>query len=104
MIGDFEMKEIFVWVVECCFEICGLVQVYKSIYYGVVNGDYQVWFNVVKFENVVISVGENNYGYLIQVVFDFYQKNNLCVYCIDCQGIIIFKGKVDGFYVVVIVC
>ena len=100
MTGDSETKETLAWVAERRPEIRGPVQVYKSIHHGAANGDHQAWFDVVKPENVVISVGENNYGHPTQAALDLYQKNNLRVYRTDRQGTITFKGKADGSYVV----
>ena len=97
--GDSEKKETLAWLEENRPEIRGPVQVYKSIHHGAANGDHQAWLDVVKPENVVISVGENNYGHPTQAALDLYQKNDLRVFRTDRQGTVTFRGKADGTYV-----
>lgn len=97
--GDSEKKETNAWMAENRAEIRGPVQVYKSIHHGAANGDHQAWLDVVKPENVVISVGDNNYGHPTQTALDLYKANNLRVFRTDRQGTVTFRGKADGTYV-----
>lgn len=97
--GDSEKKETNAWLAENRAEIRGPVQVYKSIHHGAANGDHQAWLDVVKPENVVISVGDNNYGHPTQTALDLYKADNLRVFRTDRQGTVTFRGKADGTYV-----
>ncbi|MGX9687885.1 ComEC/Rec2 family competence protein [Deinococcus wulumuqiensis] len=97
--GDSEKKETLAWIEENRPEIRGPVQVYKSIHHGAANGDHQAWLDVVRPENVVISVGENSYGHPTRSALDLYKKNGLRVFRTDRQGTVTFRGKADGTYV-----
>lgn len=98
MTGDSETPETRGWIAEKRPEIGGPVQVYKSIHHGAANGDHQEWLDTVKPENVVISVGPNNYGHPTQAALDLYAKANAKVFRTDEHGTVTFKGNPDGTY------
>ncbi|MDO4244869.1 MAG: ComEC/Rec2 family competence protein [Deinococcus sp.] len=97
--GDSEKKETEAWMAENRPEVRGPVQVYKSIHHGAANGDHQAWLDVVKPENVVISVGDNNYGHPTAAALNLYKANNLRIFRTDRQGTVTFRGKADGTYI-----
>lgn len=98
MTGDSEKPETEAWLQEDRAEIRGPFQVYKSIHHGAANGDHQAWLAAVRPENVVIGVGENNYGHPTKTALDLYQENKVRVYRTDQQGTVTFTGEGDGSY------
>ncbi|GMA14013.1 ComEC/Rec2 family competence protein [Deinococcus metallilatus] len=100
MTGDSETPETAAWLAENRADIHGPFQVYKSIHHGAANGDNQSWLAVVRPENVVISVGENNYGHPTQKALDLYKQNGIRIYRTDQQGTVTFMGSGDGKYTV----
>ncbi|MEW6421660.1 MAG: ComEC/Rec2 family competence protein [Deinococcota bacterium] len=100
MTGDSETPETTAWLAQDRAEVQGPFQVYKSIHHGAANGDNQAWLAVVRPENVVISVGENNYGHPTQKALDLYKQNGIRIYRTDQQGTVTFMGSGDGTYTV----
>ncbi|WP_245872968.1 ComEC/Rec2 family competence protein [Deinococcus planocerae] len=98
MTGDSEKPETQAWLEERRPEIQGPFQLYKSIHHGAANGDHQAWLAAVRPENVVIGVGENNYGHPTKTALDLYRENNVRVYRTDQQGTVTFTGEGDGSY------
>ncbi|BDP42804.1 competence protein ComEC [Deinococcus aetherius] len=98
MTGDSEKPETEAWLEEDRAEIQGPFQVYKSIHHGAANGDHQAWLAAVRPENVVIGVGENNYGHPTKTALDLYKENGVRVYRTDQQGTVTFTGEGDGTY------
>lgn len=100
MTGDSEKPETQAWLVEDRPEIRGPFQLYKSIHHGAANGDHPAWLAAVRPENVVIGVGENNYGHPTKAALDLYKANGIRVYRTDRQGTVTFTGNADGTYTV----
>ncbi|EYB69565.1 metallo-beta-lactamase superfamily hydrolase-like protein [Deinococcus phoenicis] len=100
MTGDSEKPETQAWLAERRPEVEGPFQVYKSIHHGAANGDHPAWLAAVRPENVVISVGENNYGHPTQTALDLYKHNGVRIYRTDRQGTVTFTGSADGTYTV----
>ncbi|MFK7603314.1 MBL fold metallo-hydrolase [Deinococcus sp. SM5_A1] len=100
MTGDSELKETAAWLEQDRAEIKGPFQAYKSIHHGAANGDNQAWLAVVRPENVVISVGENNYGHPTKTALDLYRQNGIRIYRTDQNGTVTFTGNADGTYTV----
>ncbi|MFC4638810.1 ComEC/Rec2 family competence protein [Deinococcus hohokamensis] len=100
MTGDSEKPETQAWLKENRPEIRGPVQLYKSIHHGAANGDHQAWLASVRPENVVISVGENNYGHPTKTALDLYDQNGIRTYRTDEQGTVTFTARADGTYTV----
>lgn len=100
MTGDSEKRETEGWIAAEQPDTQGPVQVYKSIHHGAANGDHQAWLDRVKPENVVVSVGPNNYGHPTQSALDLYAKNNAKVFRTDESGTVTFKGNPDGTFTV----
>ncbi|CAM3558671.1 MBL fold metallo-hydrolase [Deinococcus saxicola] len=100
MTGDSELKETAAWLEQDRAEIRGPFQAYKSIHHGAANGDNQAWLAVVRPENVVISVGENNYGHPTKTALDLYKQNGIRIYRTDQNGTVTFTGNADGTYTV----
>ncbi|ACO47270.1 putative Competence protein ComEC, Hydrolase (Metallo-beta-lactamase superfamily)-like protein precursor [Deinococcus deserti VCD115] len=100
MTGDSEKPETQAWLEQDRPEIRGPFQVYKSIHHGAANGDHQAWLASVRPENVVISVGENNYGHPTRTALKLYDQNGIRTYRTDEQGTVTFTGKADGTYTV----
>ncbi|GBF05537.1 metallo-beta-lactamase superfamily hydrolase-like protein [Deinococcus aerius] len=98
MTGDSEKPETQAWLAEDRAEIRGPFQVYKSIHHGAANGDHQAWLAAVRPENVVIGVGENNYGHPTKTALDLYKANGIRIYRTDRQGTVTFTGNADGTY------
>ncbi|CAM3798619.1 ComEC/Rec2 family competence protein [Deinococcus frigens] len=100
MTGDSERKETAAWLDEDRAMITGPFQAYKSIHHGAANGDNAAWLAVVRPENVVISVGENNYGHPTETALSLYQENGVRIYRTDQNGTVTFTGNADGTYTV----
>lgn len=100
MTGDSELKETAAWLEQDRAEIKGPFQAYKSIHHGAANGDNPAWLAVVRPENVVISVGENNYGHPTKTALDLYKQNGIRIYRTDQNGTVTFTGNADGTYTV----
>ncbi|GAA5513158.1 hypothetical protein Dcar01_01884 [Deinococcus carri] len=98
--GDSETPETDGWLAGNRPEIRGPFQAYKSIHHGAANGDHQAWLAAVRPENVVISVGENNYGHPTRKALDLYKQNGVRIYRTDRQGTVTFTGNADGTYTV----
>lgn len=98
MTGDSETPETTGWLNENRAEVQGPIQVYKSIHHGASNGDHQAWLSAVKAQNVVISVGPNNYGHPTDAALSLYKKNGIRIYRTDESGTVTFTGKSDGTY------
>lgn len=100
MTGDSETPETTAWLGENRPEIEGPIQAYKSIHHGAANGDHKAWLSAVRPENVVISVGPNNYGHPTQAALDLYKTTGAKVYRTDERGTITFTAKSDGTYII----
>jgi competence protein ComEC len=100
MTGDSERKETAAWLEQDRAEVAGPFQVYKSIHHGAANGDNAAWLAVVRPQNVVISVGENNYGHPTKTALDLYRQNGVRIYRTDQNGTVTFTGNADGTYTV----
>jgi beta-lactamase superfamily II metal-dependent hydrolase len=100
MTGDSELKETAAWLEQDRAELKGPFQVYKSIHHGAANGDTPAWLAVVRPENVVISVGDNNYGHPTRAALDLYKQNGVRIYRTDENGTVTFTGNADGTYTV----
>ncbi|QFP77761.1 ComEC/Rec2 family competence protein [Deinococcus sp. AJ005] len=100
MTGDSELKETAAWLEQDRAEIRGPFQAYKSIHHGAANGDNAAWLAAVRPENVVISVGENNYGHPTKTALDLYRQNGIRIYRTDENGTVTFTGNADGKYTV----
>ncbi len=100
MTGDSELKETAAWLDQDGAEIRGPFQAYKSIHHGAANGDNAAWLAAVRPENVVISVGENNYGHPTRAALDLYKQNGIRIYRTDQNGTVTFMGNADGTYTV----
>ncbi|MDV6375828.1 ComEC/Rec2 family competence protein [Deinococcus arenicola] len=100
MTGDSELKETAAWLEQDKAEITGPFQAYKSIHHGAANGDNAAWLAAVRPENVVISVGENNYGHPTAAALDLYKQNGIRIYRTDQNGTVTFTGNSDGTYTV----
>jgi len=100
MTGDSEKPETEAWLEQGQDEIQGPFQLYKSIHHGAANGDHPAWLAAVRPENVVIGVGENNYGHPTKTALDLYKQNGIRVYRTDRQGTVTFTGNADGTYTV----
>lgn len=98
MTGDSEHEETSGWLSENPEPFKGDFQAYKSIHHGAANGDHQAWIDHVKPQNVIISVGKNNYGHPTDKALDLYKKNNIKVYRTDKKGTITFTATSDGQY------
>ncbi|WP_291426378.1 ComEC/Rec2 family competence protein [Deinococcus sp.] len=98
MTGDSETPETNGWLAEKNPQVQGPITVYKSIHHGAANGDHQAWLDVVRPQNVVISVGPNNYGHPTQSALDLYTANKVHIYRTDQHGTVTFTGKADGSY------
>nr|WP_246580590.1 ComEC/Rec2 family competence protein [Deinococcus aestuarii] len=98
MTGDSEKPETEAWLKEDRADIQGPFQLYKSIHHGAANGDHPAWLAAVRPENVVIGVGENNYGHPTKTALDLYRENNVRIYRTDQQGTVTFTGEGDGSY------
>lgn len=98
MTGDSEKPETNAWLSHNRADVTGPFQVYKSIHHGAANGDHQAWLSVVRPENVVISVGPNNYGHPTQTALDLYKQNGVRIYRTDQQGTVTFTGEANGKY------
>lgn len=98
MTGDSETPETTGWLSENRAEVEGPIQVYKSIHHGAANGDHQAWLSAVKPQNIVISVGPNNYGHPTEAALSLYKKNGIRIYRTDESGTVTFTGKSDGTY------
>jgi len=98
--GDSEKPETEAWLAAGRPEIQGPFQLYKSIHHGAANGDHPAWLAAVRPENVVIGVGENNYGHPTASALDLYKENGVRVYRTDRQGTVTFTASADGTYTV----
>lgn len=98
--GDSEKPETEAWLEQGRPEIRGPFQLYKSIHHGAANGDHPAWLAAVRPENVVIGVGENNYGHPTASALDLYRENGVRVYRTDRQGTVTFTASADGTYTV----
>ena len=98
MTGDSETPETNAWLQQARAKVTGPFQVYKSIHHGAANGDHQAWLSAVRPENVVISVGPNNYGHPTEAALDLYKQQGSKVFRTDLQGTVTFTGKADGTY------
>lgn len=98
--GDSEKPETEAWLAAGRPEIQGPFQLYKSIHHGAANGDHPAWLAAVRPENVVIGVGENNYGHPTASTLDLYRENGVRVYRTDRQGTVTFTAGADGTYTV----
>ncbi|ANE44615.1 ComEC/Rec2 family competence protein [Deinococcus puniceus] len=100
MTGDSEKPETEAWLEEDRPEIKGPFQLYKSIHHGAANGDHPAWLAQVRPENVVIGVGDNNYGHPTKTALDLYKQNGIRIYRTDQNGTVTFTGNSDGTYTV----
>lgn len=96
--GDSEKPETEAWLEQDRPEIRGPFQLYKSIHHGAANGDHPAWLATVRPENVVIGVGENNYGHPTQTALNLYRETGARVYRTDRQGTVTFTANADGTY------
>ncbi|MCP2014205.1 beta-lactamase superfamily II metal-dependent hydrolase [Deinococcus sp. HSC-46F16] len=96
--GDSEKPETEAWLEQDRPEIKGPFQLYKSIHHGAANGDHPAWLATVRPENVVIGVGENNYGHPTQTALNLYRETGARVYRTDRQGTVTFTANADGTY------
>lgn len=100
MTGDSELKETAAWLAQDTAAIRGPFQAYKGIHHGAANGDTPAWLAVVRPENVVVSVGDNNYGHPTKTALDLYRQNGVRIYRTDQNGTVTFTGNADGTYTV----
>lgn len=98
--GDSEKPETEAWLAAGRPEVQGPFQLYKSIHHGAANGDHAAWLAAVRPENVVIGVGENNYGHPTKTALDLYKESGTRVYRTDRQGTVTFTASADGSYTV----
>lgn len=98
--GDSEQPETEAWLAAGRPEIQGPFQLYKSVHHGAANGDHPAWLAAVRPENVVIGVGENNYGHPTKTALDLYQQSGARVYRTDRHGTVTFRASADGTYTV----
>lgn len=96
--GDSESEETSAWLKKYPASFLGPIQVYKSIHHGASNGDNRNWLAAVRPKNVVISVGENNYGHPTQKALSLYRSVGAQVYRTDQLGTVTVTVKSNGQY------
>lgn len=98
MTGDSEAPQTNAWLKQFGGQAFGPVDVYKSIHHGAANGDTRVWLAAVRPQNVVISVGPNNYGHPTQSALDLYKATGATTWRTDLQGTVTVTVQSDGRY------
>lgn len=101
MTGDSEMPETSAWI-KTYGQSLGPVSVYKSIHHGAANGDNRAWLAAVRPQNVVISVGPNNYGHPTKSALDLYKAVGANVYRTDQNGTVTVTVQSSGVFQITI--
>lgn len=97
MTGDSETPETSAWL-KAYGQTLGPVSVYKSIHHGAANGDNRTWLAAVRPQNVVVSVGPNNYGHPTKSALDLYRSVGATTYRTDLNGTVTVTVQPGGAY------
>lgn len=97
MTGDSETPETSAWL-KAYGQALGPVSVYKSIHHGAANGDNKAWLAAVRPQNVVVSVGPNNYGHPTKSALELYRSVGATTYRTDLNGTVTVTVQRDGRY------
>lgn len=97
MTGDSETPETSAWI-KTYGQSLGPVSVYKSIHHGAANGDNKAWLAAVRPQNVVVSVGPNNYGHPTKSALDLYRSVGATTYRTDQNGTVTVTVQPGGAY------
>jgi competence protein ComEC len=100
MTGDSETAETQGWLKKYPATFLGPIDVYKSIHHGAANGDNLPWLTAVRPQNVVVSVGPNNYGHPTEKALGLYRQVGATIWRTDQQGTITVQVQSDGKYTV----
>lgn len=98
--GDSETAETRGWLAKYLTSTLGPIDVYKSIHHGARNGDHSAWLAAVRPKNVVIGVGENNYGHPTAEALTLYRKAGATVFRTDLNGTVTVTVKPGGSYTI----
>ncbi|WP_022800972.1 excalibur calcium-binding domain-containing protein [Deinococcus ficus] len=98
MTGDSEALQTNAWLKQFGGQAFGPVDVYKSIHHGAANGDTRAWLAAVRPQNVMVSVGPNNYGHPTQSALDLYKAAGATTWRTDLQGTVTVIVQSDGRY------
>ncbi|WP_102126780.1 excalibur calcium-binding domain-containing protein [Deinococcus planocerae] len=102
MTGDSETPETQAWLKTYPASFLGPVDVYKSIHHGAANGDHLAWLQAVRPRNVVIGVGENNYGHPTAQALDLYKRMGAAIYRTDLNGTVTVTVQPGGKYAIAV--
>lgn len=98
--GDSETAETAAWLKKYPASVLGPIDVYKSIHHGAKNGDHPAWLAAVRPKNVIIGVGENNYGHPTAEALALYRKAGAAIYRTDLNGTLTVTVKANGRYTI----
>lgn len=102
MTGDSETAETQAWLKKYPASFLGPVDVYKSIHHGAANGDHPAWLAAVRPRNVVIGVGENNYGHPTAQALALYKQAGAAIYRTDLNGTVTVTVQTGGKYAITV--
>jgi competence protein ComEC len=95
--GDSEPIETKFWASKYANKLLNL-DVYKSAHHGSKTNDTLEWLRTLNPSNVVVSVGENNYGHPSREALELYALVNANVWRTDEYGTITVSIKANGEY------